>query len=52
MQAQSGTTRDQQTLIERTQHFSRCGRIIASDVVVNGVEVGKRCARGLDPTRH
>jgi hypothetical protein len=39
-------------LVERTQHFSRCARIVASDEVVNGVAVGKRCARELDPTGH
>jgi hypothetical protein len=54
MQAQSSTTRDRQTSIERTQHFSRCGRIIVSDVVVNGVEIGKlheraRSAPALGP---
>jgi hypothetical protein len=33
--------------IERTQYFTRRQRLIASDVVVNDVEVGKSCARGL-----
>jgi len=31
---------------DATQHFSRCARTIVSDVVINGVEVGKRRREG------
>jgi hypothetical protein len=44
--SQSWLTREQlNRLIERTQRFSRYARTVAGDVVINGVEVGKRCAR-------
>ncbi len=39
-------------VIERAQDLSRCARILSCDVVVNGVEIGKRCARGFNSKWH